>query len=62
MIDAQDDYSNALHRLQYTIVKVYEVNPNITFEILIHKVDGLSDEYKDGKKTSVRSKMSCLYN
>lgn len=48
VIDAQDDYSNALHRLQYTIVKVYEVNPGITFEILIHKVDGLSEEYRDG--------------
>lgn len=49
VIDAQDDYSNALHRLQYTIVKAYQVNPGITFEILIHKVDGLSDDYKDGK-------------
>lgn len=49
VIDAQDDYSNALHRLQYTIVKVWQVNPGITFEILIHKVDGLSEEYKDGK-------------
>lgn len=49
VIDAQDDYSDALHRLQYTIIKAYEVNPGITFEILIHKVDGLSDDYKDGK-------------
>lgn len=48
VIDAQDDYSNALHRLQYTIVKVWRVNPGITFEILIHKVDGLSEEYRDG--------------
>jgi Ras-related GTP-binding protein C/D len=48
VIDAQDDYSNALHRLQYTIIKAYQVNPRITFEILIHKVDGLSDDYKDG--------------
>lgn len=50
VIDAQDDYSDALHRLQYTIIKAYEVNPVITFEILIHKVDGLSDDYKDGKQ------------
>lgn len=50
VIDAQDDYSDALHRLQYTIIKAYEVNPSMTFEILIHKVDGLSDDYKDGKK------------
>ena len=49
VIDAQDDYANALYRLQYTILKVYQVNPGIAFEILIHKVDGLSDEYKEGK-------------
>lgn len=24
------------------------MNPNITFEVLIHKVDGLSDDYKIG--------------
>lgn len=51
VIDAQDDYSDGLHRLQYTIVKAYQVNPNMTFEILIHKVDGLSDDYKDGKSS-----------
>lgn len=57
VIDAQDDYSNALHRLQYTIVKAYQVNPGITFEILIHKVDGLSDDYKDDVKEDIVRKM-----
>ncbi|KAK4509290.1 uncharacterized protein ATC70_007640 [Mucor velutinosus] len=57
VIDAQDDYSNALHRLQYTIVKVWQVNPGITFEILIHKVDGLSDEYRDDVKIDIIRKM-----
>ncbi|GAA5816441.1 hypothetical protein MFLAVUS_009970 [Mucor flavus] len=52
VIDAQDDYSDSLHRLQYTIVKAYQVNPNMTFEILIHKVDGLSDDYKDAKRNT----------
>ncbi|KAG2198679.1 hypothetical protein INT46_003255, partial [Mucor plumbeus] len=57
VIDAQDDYSNALHRLQYTIVKVWQVNPGITFEILIHKVDGLSEEYRDDVKIDIIRKM-----
>ncbi|KAG2194048.1 hypothetical protein INT47_008132, partial [Mucor saturninus] len=57
VIDAQDDYSYALHRLQYTIIKAYEVNPSITFEILIHKVDGLSDDYKDDVKIDIVRKM-----
>ncbi|KAG1169412.1 hypothetical protein G6F70_008433 [Rhizopus microsporus] len=46
VIDAQDDYSEALHRLFTTVTSAYRVNPNITFEVLIHKVDGLSDDYK----------------
>ncbi|KAL7314269.1 GTP-binding protein gtr2 [Mucor circinelloides] len=57
VIDAQDDYSNALHRLQYTIVKVWQVNPGITFEILVHKVDGLSEEYRDDVKIDIIRKM-----
>lgn len=52
VIDAQDDYSDAISRLQYTITEAYKVNPQITFEVLIHKVDGLSDDYRDGNKAS----------
>ncbi|OBZ88332.1 Ras-related GTP-binding protein D [Choanephora cucurbitarum] len=57
VIDAQDDYANALYRLQYTILKVYQVNPGIAFEILIHKVDGLSDEYKEDVKEDIVKQM-----
>ncbi|KAH8554337.1 ras-related GTP-binding protein C [Umbelopsis sp. PMI_123] len=46
VIDAQDDYREAVNRLHYTVTSAYRVNPNITFEVLIHKVDGLSDDYK----------------
>lgn len=53
VIDAQDDYSEALHRLFSTVTSAYRVNPNITFEVLIHKVDGLSDDYKIGKLDSL---------
>jgi len=49
VIDAQDDYNEALHRLFTTVTSAYRVNSNITFEVLIHKVDGLSDDYKIGK-------------
>ena len=45
----KDEYSEALHRLFYTVTNAYSVNQNITFEVLIHKVDGLSDDYKIGK-------------
>ncbi|KAI8989493.1 Gtr1/RagA G protein conserved region-domain-containing protein [Pilobolus umbonatus] len=57
VIDAQDDYSNALLRLQYTINEAYKVNTGISFEILIHKVDGLSDEYQYDVKNDIIRKM-----
>lgn len=53
VIDAQDDYNDALHRLFTTVTSAYAVNPSITFEVLIHKVDGLSDDYKIGKKKNI---------
>jgi Ras-related GTP-binding protein C/D len=46
VIDAQDDYLEALSKLHDTVTKAYQVNPNIRFEVFIHKVDGLSDDTK----------------
>ncbi|XP_034016347.1 ras-related GTP binding Cb [Thalassophryne amazonica] len=46
VIDAQDDYVEALGRLHLTVSRAYRVNPNINFEVFIHKVDGLSDDHK----------------
>ncbi|TRY84637.1 hypothetical protein DNTS_001361 [Danionella cerebrum] len=46
VIDAQDDYVEALSRLHLTVSRAYRVNPEINFEVFIHKVDGLSDDHK----------------
>jgi Ras-related GTP-binding protein C/D len=46
VIDAQDDYSEALNKLRASIVCACKVNANIRFEVFIHKVDGLSDDQK----------------
>ncbi|XP_022091146.1 ras-related GTP-binding protein C-like isoform X1 [Acanthaster planci] len=46
VIDAQDDYMDALAKLHMTVSRAYKVNPNIKFEVFIHKVDGLSDDHK----------------
>merc|ERR1719410_1083665 len=46
VIDAQDDYLDALSKLNTTVTKAYSVNPKIKFEVFIHKVDGLSDDTK----------------
>jgi len=50
----------ALARLHSTVVAAYRVNPNITFEVFIHKVDGLSEDYKIGKSGTNQS-MSLLW-
>merc|ERR1719516_681719 len=46
VIDAQDDYIDALTKLNTTVTKAFSVNPKIKFEVFIHKVDGLSDDTK----------------
>lgn len=46
VIDAQDDYSEALQKLNQTVTKAYKVNPHIKFEVFIHKVDGVTDDFK----------------
>ncbi|XP_065063043.1 ras-related GTP-binding protein C-like isoform X1 [Rhopilema esculentum] len=46
VIDAQDDYMDALAKLHMTVTRAYRVNPNIQFEVFIHKVDGLTDDHK----------------
>lgn len=46
VIDAQDDYMEALNKLNLTVIKAHKVNPSIRFVVFIHKVDGLGDELK----------------
>ncbi|CAG2122302.1 unnamed protein product, partial [Medioppia subpectinata] len=46
VIDAQDDYMEALSKLHHTVKKAHQVNADIKFEVFIHKVDGLSDDHK----------------
>ncbi|KAJ4859885.1 gtr1/RagA G protein conserved region domain-containing protein [Trichoderma breve] len=46
VIDAQDDYLEAVARLNITILSLQRTYPNINIEVFIHKVDGLSDDYK----------------
>ncbi|CAF1252118.1 unnamed protein product [Rotaria sordida] len=46
IIDAQDDYSESILRLNTIIQKGRRINPRIRYEIFIHKVDQLSEEAK----------------
>lgn len=46
VIDSQDEYLNALTNLSIIIEFAYKVNPKINIEVLIHKIDGLSEDYR----------------
>lgn len=46
----------ALSRLHLTVTRAYKVNPDINFEVFIHKVDGLSDDHKTEKQTDIHKR------
>ncbi|KAI9818594.1 MAG: GTP-binding protein gtr2 [Thelocarpon impressellum] len=46
VIDAQDEYLDAINRLNTTILNLQQSYPLINIEVFIHKVDGLSEDYK----------------
>lgn len=46
IIDSQDEYLNALTNLSMIISYIYKVNPKINVEVLIHKIDGLSEDFR----------------
>lgn len=46
VIDSQDEYMSAITNLAMIMEYAYKVNPSINIEVLIHKVDGLSEEFK----------------
>jgi Ras-related GTP-binding protein C/D len=46
VIDAQDEYLDAIQRLNLTILNLQHSYPNINIEVFVHKVDGLSDDFR----------------
>ncbi|XP_063721187.1 ras-related GTP-binding protein D-like isoform X2 [Symsagittifera roscoffensis] len=45
-VQQEDDYADSLDIMRAVVTRAYSVNPNINFEIFIHKVDGLNDDHK----------------
>ena len=56
VIDAQDDYLDALSKLNMTVTRAYRTNPDIKCEVFIHKVDGLSDDTKMETQRDIHQK------
>lgn len=57
IIDAQDDYSESIARLNMIIQLGCHVNPKIRYEVFIHKVDQLSEEAKADTQRDVHNQV-----
>ncbi|KAI9330346.1 ras-related GTP binding C, isoform CRA_a [Zopfochytrium polystomum] len=58
VVDAQNDYYEALKRVQATVAKANRVNENIHYEVFIHKVDGLSDDHKIEMQRDIHQRLT----
>ncbi|RKO96059.1 hypothetical protein CAUPRSCDRAFT_8555, partial [Caulochytrium protostelioides] len=58
VIDAQDDYLEALQRMFVTVTRAHSVNPQVSFEVFIHKVDGLSDDHKIDTQRDIHQRIT----
>lgn len=57
VIDAQDQYLDALNHLLSTITYLAQTWPAINVEVFVHKVDGLSEEYKNDTFRDIRQRI-----
>jgi len=46
LILIQDEYIEALKKLNQTLTHAHKINRDLKFEVFIHKVDGISDDNK----------------
>lgn len=57
VIDAQDQYLDALNHLLDTVTYLAQKWPAINVEVFVHKVDGLSEEYKNDTYRDIRQRV-----
>lgn len=58
VIDAQDDYYDALDKLNAVILGAYKRNHHIHMHVFINKVDGLSEDYKFDTQRDVEQRVA----
>lgn len=49
VLDAQSTFQDMNRKLAVTMFKAFKANPGIQFEIFLHKIDGMSEDYRLGK-------------
>ncbi|EGG04232.1 uncharacterized protein MELLADRAFT_37484, partial [Melampsora larici-populina 98AG31] len=47
VIDAQSSYLTIIPQLAMTLIKAYEINPSLHFEIFMHKIDAVTQDYRN---------------
>lgn len=51
VLDAQSTFHDMIRKLAITMNKAFSANPGIQFEIFLHKIDGMSEDYRLGMLT-----------
>ncbi|SPO24492.1 related to Ras-like G protein RagD [Ustilago trichophora] len=57
VIDAQDDYYEALSKLQSIILSAFAENQTIDFHVFVHKIDGYSNDYRQDTLSTIQGKV-----
>ena len=60
VLDAQSNLNDMIRKLALTMQKAYDANPGIQFEIFLHKIDGMSEDYRLGEWASVPRRVKWL--
>ncbi|BGP19172.1 hypothetical protein JCM10213_005822 [Rhodosporidiobolus nylandii] len=58
VLDAQSTLHDMIRKLSVTMHKAYTGNPGIQFEIFLHKVDGMSEDYRLDTLQNLRDRLT----
>ncbi|GAA5832716.1 hypothetical protein JCM3766R1_004309 [Sporobolomyces carnicolor] len=58
VIDAQSSMGDTIRKLSVTMHKAYVANPAIQFEIFLHKVDGMSEDFRLDVLQNLRDRLT----
>ncbi|KPV73891.1 uncharacterized protein RHOBADRAFT_16367 [Rhodotorula graminis WP1] len=58
VLDAQSTLHDMIRKLSVTMHKAYTANPGIQFEIFLHKVDGMSEDYRLDTLQNLRDRLT----
>lgn len=58
VLDAQGTLNDTIRKLATTMWKAFQANPSIQFEIFLHKVDGMSEDYRLDTLQNLRDRLT----